>query len=155
MSLGRYLKDRAVPVLLVLAADLMACSILWAAGVGWELTAFAGGALLAAGCGGCLWDWLRRRVFYRRAGKSLDGLDKKYLLSELLEEPGFYEGDEMCETLAAACKAMNDEVAAARREGREYREYIEGWVHEIKTPIAAVRLRCENSRSPLTREIDR
>lgn len=155
MGPGRYLKDRAVPVLLLLTADLLVCGILWAADVGLPLTAFAGGILLAAGAVGGLADWLRRRAFYARVEKNLGRLDKKYLLSELIDGPGFFEGDEMCEVLTIACKAMNDDVAAARREGREYREYIEGWVHEIKTPIAAARLRCENSRSPLTRQIDR
>lgn len=155
MSFGRYLKDHAAGVLCLLGADLAVCAILWAVGNGWKLAVFVGTILLLAAFGGYLADWPRRRAFYRQAERSLDHLDRKYLLSELVREPGFWEGDEMCEMLAAACKSMNDNVAAAKRDGREYREYIEGWVHEIKTPIAAVRLRCENSRSPLTREIER
>ena len=36
----------------------------------------------------------------------------------------------------------------------EYREYIEMWVHEIKTPIASSKLLIENNYNGLTRKID-
>ena len=48
---------------------------------------------------------------------------------------------------------MLEQVENGRRERNEYREYIEQWIHEIKTPITAIRLLCDNNRSDLTREI--
>ena len=39
------------------------------------------------------------------------------------------------------------------RERTAYREYIEQWIHEIKTPITAMRLLCENNRTPFTKEL--
>lgn len=44
-------------------------------------------------------------------------------------------------------KSMKDEVADLARNIEEYKEYIEMWVHEIKTPIAASRLILENNPS--------
>ena len=38
-------------------------------------------------------------------------------------------------------------------ERREYKEYIEQWIHEVKTPITAMKLLCENNRSPFSREV--
>ena len=35
---------------------------------------------------------------------------------------------------------MKDEVADLKRNINDYKEYIETWVHEIKTPIASARL---------------
>ena len=36
----------------------------------------------------------------------------------------------------------------------EYREYIEAWVHEIKTPIASAKLILENDNSNLSERIN-
>ena len=35
----------------------------------------------------------------------------------------------------------------------EYKDYIEQWIHEIKTPVTAMKLLCENHRSDLTKEL--
>ena len=94
-------------------------------------------------------DWQRRRSFYRDCGQRLAALDRKYLFSELLEEPGFWEGDFFCAALAEVNKSMCDTVADARRDMEEYREYIETWIHEVKTPIASARLTLENHPGPL------
>ena len=74
----------------------------------------------------------------------LDGLDEKYYISEVMDSPSFTEGRLMEEALRIAGKSMNDEIAAERKANREYREYVELWVHEIKTPISAAMLTCEN-----------
>ena len=34
-----------------------------------------------------------------------------------------------------------------------YKEYIEQWIHEIKTPITAMKLLCENHRTNWTKEL--
>ena len=46
-------------------------------------------------------------------------------------------------------KAANDDVAIYRRQGAEYREYIETWVHEAKSPLAAAHLMLENIEDEL------
>ena len=48
---------------------------------------------------------------------------------------------------------MNDEIGEFKRGINDYREYIELWVHEIKTPIATCKLLIENNESPLTESI--
>ena len=50
-------------------------------------------------------------------------------------------------------KSMLEEIEAVQRERKEYREYIEQWIHEVKTPITAIRLLCENHRSDTSREL--
>ena len=99
-------------------------------------------------------DWQRRRSFYRDCGQRLAALDRKYLFSELLEEPGFWEGDFFCAALAEVNKSMCDTVADARRDMEEYREYIETWIHEVKTPIASARLTLENHPGPLAGRLE-
>ena len=79
-------------------------------------------------------DFIRKKKFYDNVMHNLETLDKKYLLHELLDPPHFAEGDILCEVLYQCNKSMADEVSVYRNHSKEYREYIETWVHEIKTP---------------------
>ena len=55
--------------------------------------------------------------------------------------------------LKLAGKSMLERIGEVERERGEYRTYIEQWVHEVKTPITALKLLCENNRSPFSREV--
>jgi signal transduction histidine kinase len=86
----------------------------------------------------------------------LKRLDRKHLLSEIIEAPDFCEGAVLYDALKAVSKSANDEIAKHRMIATEYREYIELWVHEIKTPIAVAKLLCENAQDADTEaELDR
>ena len=50
--------------------------------------------------------------------------------------------------------SMAGAVGDARRDMEEYREYIETWIHEVKTPIAAARLCLENHPGPLADSVE-
>ena len=50
-------------------------------------------------------------------------------------------------------KAMLDEIYQEKRERLEYKEYIEQWIHDIKNPLATVKLICDNNRSEATTKI--
>lgn len=103
-----------------------------------------------------IWAEISRKLrFYREVDNRLDALDEKFLLCELLEEPGFAEGDFFCGAMAEVNKSMCDAVSAARRDSAEYREYVETWVHEIKTPISSARLCLENRPGELSDALER
>lgn len=91
-----------------------------------------------------LWDFIRKKKFYDQLINSMQELDKKYLVSEMISSPGFYEGEIWTEVLADCDKSMAERVAEYRRQNQLFREYIETWVHEAKIPIASMRLMCHN-----------
>lgn len=66
----------------------------------------------------------------------------------------FLDGQILDEILRRCNKYQNDWVADAKQDSQEYREYLDSWVHEIKTPIAAARLIVENNKNPATLRID-
>ena len=84
-----------------------------------------------------------------------EGLEEKYLLSEMLPEPEHAEEQVYFQLLKMASKSMLEQIGTVARERQEYREYIEQWIHEIKTPITAMKLLCENHKEPFTRELMR
>lgn len=90
----------------------------------------------------CAWgiQFHKRRVFYCDMQKKLEELDQKYLITEMIEKPGFPEGDIFCETLYEIDRSMNERVSERERSVREFRDYVEMWIHEIKLPISALSL---------------
>lgn len=100
------------------------------------------------------YEYFSKNKYYSEILKNLENLDKKYLISEIMEEPSFLEGKILYEIVSQSNKAMNDQVSSFNISSREYKEYIELWVHEIKTPISACKLLVENNNSKVTMSID-
>lgn len=98
-------------------------------------------------------EYIRRATFYTRLHSSLDGLDKKYLITEIIDEPLFMDGKILYETLRIVDKSMADNVNIYRLAQNEYKDYIEMWVHEIKTPLAAAKLIINNHPNEITASI--
>ena len=59
---------------------------------------------------------------------------------EMLEKPEFLEGQIFYNVLSEMQKSMNDEIFVQIRKNNEFKRYIETWVHEVKLPIASIRL---------------
>ena len=80
-------------------------------------------------------------------------LSERYLISEVMELPEQAEDQVYYQLLKMAGKSMLEQIGEVRRERLEYKEYIEQWIHEIKTPITAMKLLCENHRTVWTKEL--
>ena len=154
MGFGAYVADRLVPLVVGAVALALCALVMTVYGLDPAAVAFVCGVLVVAAAVALVLDWLHRRAFYRQISDALDALDETYLATELTERPGFLEGQLFYDALDRESKAMRDRIVAARRRSREYREYVETWVHEIKTPIAAARLVARNNPSPATESMD-
>lgn len=83
----------------------------------------------------------------------IDGLDQKYLFAECAPKPtGAYER-RLFGLMRRAGRAMIGAVSDAQAAQREYRSYIESWVHEIKTPLTAAHLICRNTDAETRRKL--
>lgn len=80
-------------------------------------------------------------------------LEERYLLPEVMERPARADDQVFYRLLKLSGKSMLEQVSGVKREQAEYREYIEQWIHEIKTPITAMKLICENHRSELSKDL--
>lgn len=85
--------------------------------------------------------------------KLAEQLEERYLLSEVMEKPEGAKDQVYYRLLKLAGKSMLEQVNEVRREQAEYKEYVEQWVHEIKTPITAMKLLCENNQSQVAKEL--
>lgn len=148
MTLWEFLRDNLLSIAIKLVALAFLILFLHVLQLPPYAIGFLAGLLLAADTGAFLIRYFRRREFYNTVRQTLSELDKKHLLSELLAPPSFIEGIILYEAVTESNKSMNDEIAKYHLASEEYREYIETWVHEIKTPIAAGQLIAENNPSP-------
>lgn len=80
-------------------------------------------------------------------------LDERYLIPEIMTIPRKADEQVFYQIMKMAEKSMLEKIGAIQNERKEYKEYIEQWIHEVKTPITAMKLLCENNRSSFAREM--
>lgn len=76
----------------------------------------------------------------------IDHLEEKYLAVEMIKKPKRLENEAYYYALKKSSKAMNDKLTELQHKYQDYEEYIESFVHEIKTPLAAISLYCDNKK---------
>ena len=104
-----------------------------------------------------MFDFFQQRARLLELNSILDGLDRKYLFTECVPQPkGLFER-RLFDLTRLAGRDMTGAVSDAQASQREYREYVERWVHEIKAPLTAARLICReldgDTRRKLTAEL--
>jgi signal transduction histidine kinase len=158
MTLWEFLSDRLDRILIQAVCAAGAAFFLRATGTQSGVLAILLLALLLVFAGVQLADFLRQRARLRELESILEGLDQKYLFAECVPTPRSIYERRLFELTRRAGRAMTGAVSDARAAQREYREYVEGWVHEIKTPITAARLICQkldgDTRRRLICELD-
>lgn len=90
--------------------------------------------------------FLQRRKFFREAQQILDKVDQRYLLSELLPDSFRLEDRLYREMIHRSNKSCIERIRQVEENQKDYKEYIESWVHEIKAPITGIALLCNNRR---------
>lgn len=157
MTFRDFLSDRLVRIVLQLLCMAAAGLFLRATGTQDGVLVILLLVLLLVFCAVHLSDFLRQRARLRELESILDGLDRKYLFAECVPAPrGLYER-RLFALARRAGQAMTGAVSDAQAAQREYREYVEQWVHEVKAPITAARLICReldgDTRRKLTAEL--
>lgn len=144
MSPADYFKSVAPSALLLVGADLLCMFVLAVAGVGRDVIVLTGFIALAGALAAAALDYARRRRFYRELDALVASSEHPRWLAGMIERPAFSEGELTYDALCAIAKSANDDVAEYRRQVEDYREYIETWVHEAKSPLAAAHLMLAN-----------
>ena len=101
-----------------------------------------------------IFEYLDKKRYYRNIYKFLNELEEKYLITEIINNPNFTEGKILKDVLEQTNKSMVENVNKYKYLQEDYKEYIEMWIHEIKTPIATTKLIIENNKSDVTKNIE-
>lgn len=103
---------------------------------------------------GLLSEYLNKNKYYSKFNSILDGLDDKYLITEIVKEADFSEGKILEDILRQTNKSMIENVNKYKYLQVDYKEYIELWIHEIKLPLATSKMIIENNKSEVSEKMD-
>ncbi len=146
MRIMEYIRDKILLLVLHGLCMLLMAGFLYATGYGkaycmlilifWILI-----LMLWLGCG-----YLSRKRYFQALEATLEKMDQRYLLGELMPVSHRLEDRLYREMIRMSNKSVIERIRQIEDEQKEYREYIESWVHEIKAPITSIDLMCENFR---------
>lgn len=157
MRFREYFSSKAVTVCFLAMGGLLMGVVLALVGTALTLMGVLAGLYLLM-----IFTWLavdflveRRRV--RRLEKLVEELPDKYLLGEVLPAPSNVVERRYYRILREVSRSAVGVAEQARKEKEEYCDYVESWIHEIKTPLTACSLILANEGDvrKLRRELKR
>lgn len=153
MTAWAYIKDKKI-IYLILAACVTGC---------FAFLAFCGTQrnqimllLLAVICMTVICgavDYRHRKCFFSQVEATLKELDAPYLISEMMPVSWRLEDRLYYDILKRSNKSVIDAIHGLEKEQKEYRDFIENWIHEVKVPLTALYLMCDNEKTENTREM--
>lgn len=153
MSGRQYLKNQ-LPVILVNLLGMLALALfLIASGNTLQTILFLLVVWLIVLASCLLLFYLSRKKYLDKLLDMTEQLEERYLLPEIMQKPEKAEEQVFYQIMKMAEKSMLERIGQVQRERKEYKEYIEQWIHEVKTPITAMKLICENNRYSFTRDL--
>lgn len=151
-----YLKDQLITIIIMLVMIALVLVICSTFGLKIETTIMVIMLILIALVAVAMYDFLRKKHFYERLEANLAKLDQAYLVTEMLEQPNFLEGEILYDACYELNKSMLEKIGELDQSNRDFQEYIELWLHEIKSPLVTLNLLAEKNTSlELGRELGR
>ncbi len=154
MSFKNFLKDKLWQIFLICFVVVTIEIFLLVYPLDTFVKVYIAVAILMAYLIGILIEYFIKNNYYKKALKLLDELEEKYLVTEIIENPNFSEGKIFKNILEQAEKSMHENVNKYKYLQEDYKEYVELWIHEIKTPIATSKMIIENNKNVVTKSID-
>lgn len=154
MSIGEFIKDKIIIILCNMMMFIILAAIMIAININFIIIIFVFVIWFFPLISYMALEFIKYKNYYDEINSVLEKLDKKYLLPEMIKEANFMQGEKLNSILKEISRDMHENVKYYKDMQSDYREYIEAWVHEIKTPIASTKLIIENNRDKVTNKID-
>ena len=138
MTVLEFLSDRLGRLVLWGSCTALAAGILLATGTSPGVLILLLAALFLVFLAAQAQAFRRMRRTIETWERLLEGLDQKYLFPECAPKPQRLYERKLLDITRRSGQAMIGAVSEAQAAQRDYREYVERWVHEIKTPIAII-----------------
>lgn len=153
MTIGEFLSDRLDKIIVQLCCTAAAAAFLSATGTSLGVITLLLVFFLLILIVTQTSEYLKCRKRLSDLYAVMHGLDQKYLFGECAPPPRTVYEQRLFELMRISGRAMIAAVSDAQASMREYREYVESWVHEVKTPITAARLTCRHMDPDIRRKL--
>ena len=147
MSFKKYLLDKTVQITVSIVGFIIAILMLNAFKVENDLKIALTILFFLVATFNIIFDYFRKYKFYKKILNTLDKLDKKYLILEILNKPNFYDGEIFYQILYDINKSMIENVKEYNLSITDFKEYVEMWIHEVKIPVASLTLLIHNNKN--------
>lgn len=154
MKFKDFIKDKKIEIILMLFSTMSIEIILLAYQIQLIVRVYVVASIILSLLISMLIEYYSKKSYYNNLLEKLDELDQKYLLSEVISKANFQDGNLFKEILEETGKSMLEKVNKYKYAQEDYKEYIELWIHEIKTPISASKLIIENNKNEITKNIE-
>lgn len=153
MSLGEYLKGKINSFLLNIVGVITLSIFLFSVGNTFDTVLIVLISWISIGVVFSIYEYRKRKLYFDELTKLIEQLDKKYLISEVIDCPKYADAVPYYMLMKKASKSMIEEITRVKNQRKDYKEYIEQWIHEVKTPIAAIKIIEENNKSDISRNV--
>ncbi len=153
MKLNVYLKDKLFAIVVTFITLIIIFLILMAFKINTEIIIPVLVIFLICNLMILLIDYFRKKKFYSYLLYNIEGLDKAYLVLETLENPEFYEGKLLYQALYEIDKSFLENVNKIDKNRKDFKEYVEMWIHEVKIPLASLILTINNHKNEINPKI--
>lgn len=153
MNLKDYIKDKIVYILMYIVLLITILFLLYMFKVPLTLIISVTIVMTIFIIGIILYDYFIKMRFYNNFIDNLDQLDKKYLITAIINKPRFIEGQILYDSLYEIDKSMYEEIETYKNSINDFKEYIEMWIHEVKLPIASSTLMLHNKKPDSNKKI--
>ena len=154
MKLSEYIKDKINYILAIAIYILIISTYLRAISLTYSTIFIVIFITLTFFVPAFLISYYKTSKYLKNIETIMDKLPEKYLITEIWQKPRGAEKLAYYKILKRANKSMLENVTDIKEKQKDYKEYIESWVHEIKIPITSAKLLCENNKTVITNKID-
>lgn len=152
MKLTNYLKDKITIIIITIISIILITLLDIAFKVPKGLIIVTIVLLLLTLIIALLISYFQKRTFYNTIITNTKNLDKKYLVLETLPKPTTYEEELIYNTLYDINKSMIENVSSYINSTKDFKDYIEMWIHEVKIPISSLILMTHNHKNQVPKE---
>ena len=153
MSKKEYLKDKRLYLIIGMTIYLVILLVLLAFKVNIEATLAITFTYFIGLITILIVDYIRKKIFYNNFKCKLDSLDQKYLIVEMLQDAYFLEGRILTDALYEIDKSMIEKINEYKMQVKDFKEYVELWIHEVKLPVASLTLMVHNQKGDQSKKL--
>ena len=153
MNKKEYLKDKRLYLIIGMTIYLVILLVLLAFKVNIEATLAITFTYFVGLITILIVDYIRKKTFYNNFKCKLDSLDQKYLIVEMLQDAHFLEGRILTDALYEIDKSMIEKINEYKMQVKDFKEYVELWIHEVKLPVASLTLMVHNQKGDQSKKL--
>lgn len=154
MNISQYIKDKILSIFIIVMSFIISSTFMYLAKININSIVFVQLMFLMSLTLVFILQFYKKKKYYDEFLKDFNRLDEKSHITEIVKKPKFVEGKILYDVLKLENKYTNDIISQNKNNFIDYQQYIETWIHEVKTPIATSKLLIENNKNITTLSIE-